>query len=338
MKNLLSIVTVIANDEDVRRFPDLIARLNILPDQRELVAVCHSLSQETQAGLASLIADTPDSTLHFLPQRMSFELAVLIGLDNAIGDRCLVVTATDDFAELWPKFTAALDAGYDVAIVSDANETKASPLLYRSARSIFLRSFGAITGLSIDPSIRQIRLLSRGAVQYLLSRRDAEMLMKSDRLAAGFATQKIIADRVNSTTGRQAPSVGEASQKAYRSLTNSMSLPIRSIVWLGLITAFLNLAYTIYIFAAFLLSDNIAPGWTTQSLQIAIGFFVFSVMFAFFGELLISIDRGINYRLRYFVQREIRSPKSNFSKLQNLHFGSIEAMPAQLAESTNDEL
>ncbi len=332
MHDLISIVTVVAGDGQFPAFAGLVKTLDAAPARRELVVACHSLSSDRQIELVDLINDVPDATLHFLPQAASFEQAALIALDNAIGEKCLIVEADDDLAMLWPAFSSALEEGYDVVVARSEAKDGAPAGAHGWLRRLFLAVYAAMTGVDIDPAIRPARAMTRGAAQYLLSRRDAEMLMKTRTLAAGYATRVVAAPPKRRAPSTPAPSFSASLAKAYRSLTQSFSLPVRGIVWFSLLAAFGNLAYSVYVFVAYLVTDNIAPGWTTQSLQISIGFFVFSVMFAFFGELLISIDRGINYRLRYFVQREVRSSKSTHMQLRNVDYGSIEDVAPRLAE------
>ena len=333
MHSLLSVVVVVGDDRDADAFPRFLTMLECLPPRRELVVVCFDLSDDREVEITRRINDTPDATLHFLPQAASFEVAALIGLDNSIGAQCLVVDIHDEIENLWPKLCAEADAGYDVVLTRDSVDRKDRfrPPVYGLLRSIYLTVYGVAMGLPVDPSIRGTRLLSRGAVQFLLNRRDAEMLMKSMKLASGFSATSV--PTVSQMPRALKPNFSAAARKAYRSLTNSFALPVRGIIWVSFAAAAFNLLYTAYVVLAYLFSDQIAPGWTTQSLQISIGFFVFSIMFAVFGELLISIDRGVNYRLRYLVQREVRSPKSNFSRLRNVNYGSIEGVIDNLSET-----
>lgn len=334
MHSLLSVVTIVTSDEDVGVYADFLGRLGAIPERRELVTVCYGLSSQSEVQMTTLVNAMPDTTLHFLPQPVSPEIAILIGLDNAIGERCLVVNLHEDLSVIWPDLEARNREGYDVVLTRHEHGVRSHPALYTAFRRFFLTAYGAAANVSTDPTIRTTRLLSRGAVQFLLSRRDAEMLMKSSKLGAGFASISIPVDSKEPAHAK--PNFFAATRKAYRSLTNSFALPVRSIVWFSILVAIFNLLYTVYIFLSYLFNDNIAPGWTTQSLQISIGFFVFAIMFAFFGELLISIDRGINYRLRYFVQREVRSSKSNISQLRNIDFGSIDEVVRQKIQFERD--
>lgn len=327
MKQMTSIVTAVSRGDQIDALDRLIKRIDGLVEMQELVVVCEGLAGEDALKLTQMVEATADATLHFLPEPVSEVYSLLIGLDNAIGSVCLLVSLDEKFEGYWSEAFKKVEAGYDVALMREPASTRTRSL-YRAARSSFLALYSILTGVKVSSDICKTRVISRSALQYLMSRRDAEMLFNAESLGSGFSCA--ILDVQSSSNGAPPKrSIGSGLSKAYRSLSRSAALPVRGIVWLSLWAAVFNACYSIYVAVSFVLSDDIAPGWTTLSLQISVGFFLLALALAILGELVISIDRGTNYRMRYFVQREVRSPKSKLSSLRNLDFGEEQSKASE---------
>ena len=102
-------------------------------------------------------------------------------------------------------------------------------------------------------------------------------------------------------------------------LLSVSTLPLRGASYAALLGGALSVLYSFYVFAVYLFKPDVAEGWTTISLQLAVMMFVFSMVLLFIGEYVIQIHSANPPRSRrYLVLRELRSPLSRRSARLNI--------------------
>src|SRR5262249_46222315 len=157
---------------------------------------------------------------HFLDGRCNDDIARLAALDMAIGDRVLLVDWANLDDDICRKMLEAAGRGADVVMESAAAGMRES-FAYRVARGAFLRIYNAISGLRIARHRFANRLYSREAARYLLTRREAEMLLNTAYLADAFPG--LIVRREMAAVGQQTQRGMHAMRRAYRALNFARS-------------------------------------------------------------------------------------------------------------------
>src|SRR5712691_323727 len=73
----------------------------------EVVLVANAVPTEIALELKRIVTALPDSTCHFLSERIDRDAARVVGIDHAIGDHVLVTNATADELAALPKMIEA---------------------------------------------------------------------------------------------------------------------------------------------------------------------------------------------------------------------------------------
>lgn len=310
----ISVGVAVEDAEDVARLEQLDAAVCELSGETEIIVIVNSVQPEVTRALLSLADALADTTILFLDKPVDSDLARLISIDNAIGDWVLLAELQDIDLDHWRKLTETAAEGFDV-VAAEPHHSGPHGRHWWLRRN-FMRFYRMATGLPVLPDPPRTRLYSRAAGLYLIGRKDAEMLLKCVDLGAGFPARQIARSGTPPMAGDR--SAMSALGKAYRALKSSLVSPIRLAVILAVVAAALNIIYSVYVVLSYVVKDDIAPGWATLSLQNASMFLIFSLLIALLGEYLISIERALNYRLRYSVTREVRSRRSRRRPVQNI--------------------
>lgn len=313
---------VVFNDYDVLDNLILLSKeLEEIHDDTELIIICNGLNSKTTKQLIDIIDQIPNATLHFIAADVEQDYAKLIGMDNAIGDWVLLADLYDIDKDFWAKLLSGAANGFD--LVYEKKKTSISnSISYKHLRKLFFSIYNKVSSLTIDSDATQTRLFSRDATLYILSRRESELILKCSTLGKGFTSTNIergITKELASNNPNLKPKeVSKGLMKAIKALHKANAFPMRGVVVLAIISAVLNLIYACYTVIIFLYHNDVAPGWATLSLQNSGMFFLLSLMFALVGENLVSIDRAVNYRIKYRILREIRSKKTRTHQLRNI--------------------
>ena len=283
--------------------------------EHDLVLVANGVQDSFAKSIADQIDDLPDATVHFLPSSLEPSQATLIGIDNAIGDWVLLCAPEDVAPDCVETMLESGRAGYSQVILdSEIPDPKFS--LYNLCERFFFALYRTLTMIDVTREGWRCRLLSREVGLYILASRHGDMLLKSRRLVSGFPSTTV--KRPDGLQRVRSRSAHRPMIKALTAFIRSGPLLVRFISVLGIFGAMANLVYALYVLVVYLVSDDYVRGWTTQSLQLAGMFFVFSILFALIGEYLVQIEQSVNARLRYSVVREIRSRRSRSLNRMNL--------------------
>lgn len=320
----LTVAAVISRPGAAAAIERLRALASALAHDWELLLVARAIPASEVIELSRAVTQVPDATLHILEDLASEEAAQLAALDMAIGDRILLVDIADIDADACARMIEQADRGYEVVLGRRAEPAKLS-VAYRIFRGAFARFYRLLTGVSIEHELPRTWLYSRSAALHLLSRREAEMLLRSTSLGEAFP-----AAIVELEAGRPQPSPESGSRplrallRAYRALNFTGALPLRLVVLLCGTSAVVNILYMTYVIISRLVEDNVQPGWATLSLQVSGMFFLISIILGIIAEHLIAVDRAVNRRPRYIVLREVRSPLAKAWKSRNVVGGEVE--------------
>jgi hypothetical protein len=308
-KEKITIATVATGDASGVDLQALRSVADALTNDWEMVVVAHHLAAEAVITLTREIKQIPDATLHILDMPANDGIARLGALDMAIGDWILLVDPSDLEINALKTMLKHGNEGFEVVIEWPSAKEESS-FAYRVMRTLFLWLYRRASSIHIE-SIQPVTwLYSRAAALHLLSRREAEMLLRTQDIAAAFPGKSIDYKRPRKVRPRSNARNPNPLGRAYRALNFTNSLPLRSIIVLSITSAIFNVGYMGYSLISQLISDNNVPGWTSLSLQISCVFLIISIVLAIMAEHLIEIDRAINKRPCYRVLREVRSPLS----------------------------
>ncbi len=271
----------------------------------EIVVIANGVSAEITHQLGTIAQAVANVTVQFLAQPVDRDLAVLLGIEQALGDWVLVLTPTsEEVANLSQVLEQA--GPYEIVFAGPAVPTD-FPRLYGHLARAYFKLYAFVSGSIVDWPTPPIRLYSRAAARYLAGQLNAEFALRSLDVSGAFpGIRRTIDDLPPSEVERLTPL--NALRKACRGLVNARAVMMRALIGIALCTGFLAVLSSIYAVLSYLLRESVEPGWTTLSLQISIMMFLFSLMFALLSEYVLNVYRATPRRRTLSFVREVRSP------------------------------
>jgi polyisoprenyl-phosphate glycosyltransferase len=318
---LTSVTAIVLVREDLTIIKD-ISRLSetlaVYFTDVETVLVANGVPPEWVVDLARIVETVPDCTVIFLNDEVHDDIARLLGIDHAISDYILFCTPLSSEIDALPKMLAAVAEGHDLAI-GDANYGIAvergagSALMFWMFRTIYR----LMSGWTYERDPPKFRLFGRAAALYIALRSDGEVRIRARSLGQGFSVATIDVPAGPKMTGR-APFKKSVS-KSLRLILTGSTFPLRATSYFGMLGGVGSLLYGIYIVFIYLFKTDVAPGWTTLSIQLASMMFLFSIQFVFLSEYLIQIlNAAPAASRRHLVARELRGSLSRRSARLNI--------------------
>jgi hypothetical protein len=174
-----------------------------------------------------------------------------------------------------------------------------------------------VSGLQLDWPAPRIRVYSRAAARYLATVIDGEFALRSLTFSGAFPGVRVPLDALPSDD-LALPSAGRALRKAARGLLNSSAVPLRAVIGTALLAGVAAVGSSLFAIGSYLVRDQVAPGWTTLSLQISLLTFLTALMFALLAEYVLNVYRATAPRRKMAIVREIRSPLRRHAERLNV--------------------
>ncbi|MDF2996741.1 MAG: glycosyl transferase, group 2 family protein [Xanthobacteraceae bacterium] len=250
--------------------------------------------------LKGFVATVPDATCLVLVEWLDSEAASLVGMENAVCDHVLLLSLTEAAVAAVPEAIERIRAGYDA--VFDHAVAVHDTVIHRAAYDLL----SSMTGAALKPSPVELGLMQREAALYLLSKQNAEVLLKARTCGPGFAATEVALAEA-SPEPENASSVRARAGKALRLAISLGAAPVRLLGLAAMLASALSLVYAAYVVLVFLFKPDVEAGWTTLSLQMAGMMFLFSLMFWLLSEYVVQIHAATGGRRRRTVVRELRS-------------------------------
>jgi hypothetical protein len=290
-------------------FDRLLATLHQQFVEVETVIVANGISPEVSIELKKTAETIPDCTVLFLNDEVHDDVARLLGIDHAIADYVLFTTPLPAQIDALPAMMDALRGGNDVVIGESAGGVVTDRGGFAEALfDLFRAAHRLLTGVPYEAQSPTFRIFSRAVALYIATRRDGEVLVRARFLGQGFPATAIA---VNDTARITVPSMPLriAVAKALRLILTGSATPLRLTSYLGFGGGIAAVLYGVYAILIWLFKSDVAPGWTTLSLLLALMLFVFSAQFLFLSEYLVQILSTVpSSSRRQLVAREYRSP------------------------------
>ena len=264
MNKTLSVVVPCFNEESCVR-PFAKAVREVLPDRAiEFVFVDDGSTDGTLAQVKALADEFPD--VHFVSFSRNFgkEAALLAGLRHATGD--FVVTMDADLQDppnLLPEMLAALESGeFQCAATRRVSRTGEPPI-----RSWFARRFYWIMNRWSDVEVvdgaRDYRMMTRQAVEAVLSLPEINRFTKGIYQWIGFKTKWLVFENVNRVAGETKWSFWKLFCYALDGILAFSTLPLQLTSVLGFSICVLSLISLVFVVARRILLGDPVAGWAS---------------------------------------------------------------------------
>lgn len=315
----VSVVVPVTDAADM--IEDFVARLNSVMQASfrsfEVVLIDNGSSDDTVARVQKLQRSTANLQLYILNRRNEFEVALIAGLDNAIGDFVFTLNPQTDALELLPQmFGLALGGGYEM-VCGTLREQVNRPL-YRWGNRQYARLLLASTGLRVPAGMSDLRLYSRSVLSYINRNADRHLLL---RVLPFMATTKIAIFPYNAIPGRGGLYRRNLPISVLSSITvllASSVAPLRALTLLTVAVSSLSLAYGVYVILVALLKRNVVEGWVSIALPMAVIFFFISTILGVLSEYIFRVVQHTRNSPVYLVTGESTSTTSDLSRRLNV--------------------
>lgn len=203
-------------------------------------------------------------------------------------------------------FKTASD-GAELVLACNRNVGKLGGVFYRIFSYMFIRMFRGMSGLDLRADAPHFRLMTRRLVNYVLQHENAYATYQLLPVSAGFKIGRLDYDSPIPVIKRQRRRVGDILSRAVSLTISTSTAPLRLVTCFCSLASLLSLFYSCYVVVIYLIKEDVAPGWTTLSLQLSVQFFLIAMAIALLSEYVLQISRQTNRRPKYYIVREFRS-------------------------------
>ncbi len=303
---LVSVVVPLWNDDDlVERF--VTELLRVLKDNYsayEVILVDDGSTDDTVARTRALLLEHESLRLLRLSRHFGTEIAVSAGLDSAVGDEIVTLTAATDPPNVIPELVGRVrhGAGIVFGVRSTLRDENWS---LRLGSRVFHWFSASVLDLHYPKNSTNFLCMSRVVVNALTRLKDRLRFLRVLSSEIGFRTAEVPYEpRQLRDRPRRRNLFGSLRLAAAITLANS-TWPLRIAAALAVLVSMANAALVVYVLGVGLLADGIPPGWASESLHSSA---MFCLLFLVVAVVCGYLDRVVDYTrvrpLYYLMQEE----------------------------------
>lgn len=306
MGRLICVVVPAFNEEAVVEtlYRRMSAVFDALPAYRwNLLFVDDGSTDATASRLQQLSQADARVGLISLSRNFGKEAALTAGLDHAPGDAVAIFDADlQDPPELLHEFVQHWEAGFDV-VYAQREHREGETWLRRFTAAVFYRMMGRVSRVPVPPDTGDCRLMSRRAIDALLTLREQHRFMKGLFAWVGFRSRPVLYRRAPRAGGGTKFNYWKLWNFAIEGFTSFSTAPLRVASYLGISTALLAFVAGMWIIVKTLIWGEVVRGYPTLMITMlflgGVQLFFIGVM----GEYLGRVFGETKRRPLYFVDR-----------------------------------
>lgn len=317
---VLSVVVIVRNQERrvAERIEALAETIRDLAPEHEIVVVDNASSDATVSVLEALSHRLANLQVYCLSNLVSRDGAAAAGLEQSIGDLVVVVESLDwDFSAI-PKMVDRAFENYDIVFATSERPGAATgSMRYRILSNLFVRLYRRLTGIDLRAEVPRFRLFNRRVASFIMQHGAPDLVYQVVPRMAGFR-RSYVECATPALVDHDAPGLLSGIERAIALTVATSVLPIRIISLTCLSAAVLSVVYSLYVVVIYLTKEDVAPGWTTISLQLSVIFFLLSMSLGVLSEYIVYITNLTAKPPRYHIAREFRSDVISRKKRLNV--------------------
>ncbi len=306
----LSVVVPCFNEEEV--LPELHRRLSaVCRDTNlsyEIVLVNDGSKDRTWEQMTKLAAGDEHVVGVDLSKNFGHQLALLAGLTLCQGDRILILDADlQDPPELLPAMLARMDAGADV-VYGQRRHRQGETGFKTLTASLFYRVIARLTDVPIPRNTGDFRLMSRRALDVLLSMPERHPFIRGMVSWIGFRQEPIVYDRLARYAGTTKYPLRKMIRFALDAITAFSVKPLALASYVGMISGVFALGLLGYSLGSYfgLFPGKLERGWTSLMSAMALLGSVQLIVLGIIGEYLGRMYEQVKGRPRFIIQEIAR--------------------------------
>lgn len=270
----------------------------------EIIVVDNGANDIEFQSAVSLLDRLPCIRLIKLSQQFKYDTALFAGLDVSIGDYVCTLDPVTDPIENVPKL---ISMNTQNEVVQGVSKLPIKGVLgTQVGRKIFYWYNRKYIGIDIPLNATYHASYSRRAINSLTttsSRHHRHVRHMARRIGFGYTTYPYAPLQNPSSQRKLKTGVVEA----LEIITSYSTHPLRFVTWLGVFAGTLNVIYAAYVLVLNLTSTELAPGWTSTSVQLSLMFFVLFMVLIILSEYIGRILTEIHRDPHYYITNELTS-------------------------------
>jgi dolichol-phosphate mannosyltransferase len=245
--------------------------------------------------MQSLAAEDTHLVAVNLSRNHGHQLALTAGLDLSSGERILIIDADlQDPPELLPEMIARMEAE-QADVVYAVRRARAGETAFKLATAkLFYRGLSKLAEIEIPRDTGDFRLMSRRALDALLSLPEQARFIRGMVAWLGFRQVPIVYDRAERHAGETKYPFSKMLRFALDAVTGFSTAPLRMASHVGLWLVAASVLLVAYIAVSFL-SGRAIQGWTSLMLVVvvlgAVQMFVLGMIGEYLGRLYMEAKR-----------------------------------------------
>jgi glycosyltransferase involved in cell wall biosynthesis len=294
----LSIVVPCYNEEAC--LGDLHKRLSaaasgVAGDSYEIVLINDGSRDASWQMMTELAARDPRLVAINLSRNHGHQLALTAGLDLCSGERILIIDADlQDPPELVREMMIEMDLQKADVVYAVRRARAGETAFKRATAKLFYRGLSRLAEIEIPLDTGDFRLMSRRALDALLSLPEQARFIRGMVAWVGFRQVPIVYDRAERHAGTTKYPISKMVRFALDAVTGFSTAPLRFASHIGLWLVAASIFLLVYIAVGFL-SGTAIQGWTSLMLVVvvlgAVQMFVLGMIGEYLGRLFIEAKR-----------------------------------------------
>lgn len=304
MQELLSVVVPAYNESPVlgefhQRMTQVMRATGM---DYEIIYVDDGSTDDTAAVLNYLRSDDEAVAVIELSRNFGKEVALSAGLDHASGDAVIIIDADlQDPPELIDEFLREWRNGYDIVYGRRAEREGESWLKITTAKW-FYRVINRLSDVEIPRDSGDFRLISRRALDALMSLRETHRYMKGLYAWVGFPQKEVLYSRQARAAGVTKWNYWRLWNFALEGITSFSDVPLKMSTYLGIATSSAAFLYGLYFLIRTMFLGNPVPGYPSLILVVLFLGGVQLICLGIIGEYLARTYNESKSRALYFVK------------------------------------
>lgn len=316
----LSVVVPCFNEQEVlpEFHPRLAAAMEGIGLSWEVVYVNDGSRDGTLPLMESLAAGDGRVAVVNLSRNFGKEIALTAGLDHAACTEAVIVIDADlqDPPEVIPRLVEAARGGYDIAY-AQRSVRHGEGWVKKATAAGFYRLMSRLGGrVQLPRDTGDFRLMSRRALDALLSMREQHRFMKGLFAWVGFPSVAVPYERAPRAAGETKWNWWKLWNLSLEGITSFTVGPLKLATYLGLAVSFVAAAYLAQLVFRTVVFGNPVAGYPSLMAVVLFLGGVQMMMLGVIGEYLGRVFNETKGRPLYFVERHIPSHGSSSARQQ----------------------
>ncbi len=260
----ISVVVPCFNEETglEELYAALMRALPAVSEDFEVLLVDDGSTDGTLPRLRLLAERDPRFKYLALSRNFGKEAAMLAGLGHATGDLVAIMDADLQHPpELLERMVGIIGTGYDQVIARRSRRGEAP--LRKVVSSLYYRLINKVIDVELQNGVGDFRVLSRRAVQALLSLGEYNRFSKGLFSWIGFDTAVIDYDNVARQNGNSSWTLRKLLNYGIDGVVSFNSKPLRLAIYLGALTTAVAFGYAIWLLVQTVVRGIDVPGYVT---------------------------------------------------------------------------